>query len=134
MTTRLRQGRLAVTMRGPRAVARRGTVVMPKSVKRELIWLGVALLAGLVVFPLLVYGTGMLTLGPYSRGGAGHFLVDFLRSLVRLEWQALTLAAPPIALILAWRVIRALRAPSSGDEYVDPEVARGAAVRREPTL
>ena len=99
MTTRLRQGRLAVTMRGPRAVARRGTVVMPKSVKRELIWLGVALFAGLVVFPLLVYATGMLTLGPYSRGGAGRFLVDFLRSLVRLEWQALTLAAPPIALI-----------------------------------
>ena len=134
MTTRLRQGRLAVTMRGPRAVARRGTVGMPKSVKRELIWLGIALFAGLVVFPLLVYATGMLTLGPYSRGGAGRFLVDFLRSLVRLEWQALTLAAPPIALILAWRVIRALRAPSSGDEYVDSEVARDASVRREPTL
>lgn len=135
MTTRLRPGRLAVTMRGPRAVVRRGTMVMPKSVKRELIWLGVALFAGLVVFPLLVYGTGMLTLGPYSRGGAGHFLVDFLRSLIRLEWQALTLAAAPFALILGWRVIRALRAPpSSGDEYVDPQVARHASVRREPTL
>jgi len=107
---------------------------MPKSVKRELIWLGVALFTGLIVFPLLVYATGMLTLGPYSRGGAGRFLVDFLRSLVRLEWQALTLAATPIALILAWRVIRALRGHPSGDEYVDPEVARDASVRREPTL
>lgn len=107
---------------------------MSKSVKRELVWLGVALFAGLVVLPLLVYATGMLTLGPYSRGGAGRFLVDFLRSLVSLEWQALTLAALPIALIVAWRVIRALRFPSSGDEYVDPEVARHASVRREPTL
>jgi len=40
----------------------------------------------------------------------------------------------PIALIVAWRVIRALRFPSSGDEYVDPEVVRDASVRREPTL
>lgn len=104
---------------------------MPTSVKRELIWLGIALLSGLVLFPLLVYATGMLTLGPYSRGGAGPFLADFLRSLGRLEWQALALAVAPPALILGWRAVRALR---SGEEYVAAEAARDPTERREPTL
>jgi hypothetical protein len=107
---------------------------MSDGTKRELIWVGVAVLAGLVVMPLLVYATGMLTLGPYSRGGAGRFLADFLRSLAGLEWQAIVLAAPPIALVLAWRAIRAVRAPRPGDEYVDAGAAREASVRREPTL
>lgn len=108
---------------------------MSNGSKRELIWLGVAVFAGLVVTPLLVYATGMLTLGPYSRGGAGRFLADFLRSLARLEWQAIVLAAPPIALVLAWRVIRAVRAPRpDDDEYVDAPAARDVSVRREPTL
>lgn len=108
---------------------------MSNGSKRELIWLGVAVFAGLVVMPLLVYATGMLTLGPYSRGGAGRFLADFLRSLAGLEWQAIVLAAPPIALVLAWRVIRAVRAPRpDDDEYVDAPAARDVSVRREPTL
>ena len=104
---------------------------MSTSVKRELIWLGIALLAGLVLFPLLVYATGMLTLGPYSRGGAGRFLGDFLRSLGQLEWQAVAIAVAPPALILGWRLVRGLR---SGEEYVAAEPSRGANERREPTL
>ena len=106
---------------------------MPTSFKRELIWLGVALLAGLVVFPLLVYATGLLTLGPYSRGGAGRFLADFFQSLGRLEWQALALAIAPSALILGWRVVRALRS-GEDEEYVAAGPAREATKRREPTL
>jgi membrane protein implicated in regulation of membrane protease activity len=101
---------------------------MPTSVKRELIWLGIALLAGLLLFPLLVYATGMLTLGPYSRGGAGAFLADFLRSLGRLEWQALALAVAPPALILGWRAVRSRSGSTSR------RAARGATERREPTL
>ena len=76
--------------------------------------------------PLLVYATGKLTLGPYSRGGAGRFLADFLRSLARLEWQALALALAPLALVLAWRVIRALRAPRRAMDTWTPEAARDA--------
>jgi hypothetical protein len=110
------------------------TVVMSNGSKRELIWLGVAVFAGLVMMPLLVYATGTLTLGPCSRGGAGRFLADFLRSLAGLQWQALVLAAAPITLVLAWRVIRAVRARRPGDEYVDARAARDASVRREPTL
>jgi hypothetical protein len=76
----------------------------------------------------------MLTLGPYSRGGAGRFLADFLRSLARMEWQALTLALAPVALVLAWRIIRALRPPRPDGGYVDADSARETPVRREPTL
>jgi hypothetical protein len=123
----LRCRRLPVTIRP----SQRTPSLMSTSVKRELIWLGVALFAALVAFPLLVYATGMLTLGAYSRGGAGRFLVDFLHSLGRLEWQALALAVAPLTLIVGWRVIRALR---SRDEYVAARPARDASERREPTL
>lgn len=105
---------------------------MSGNLKRELIWLGVALFAALVALPLLVYATGMLTLGPYSGGGAGRFLADYLRSLVRLEWQAIALAVAPMAAILGWRLVRALRAPPPGDGYVDG--GAHPSVRREPTL
>ena len=104
---------------------------MPTSVRRELIWLGIALLGALIVFPLLVYATGLLTLGPYSRGGAGSFLADFLRSLARLEWQAVVLAVTPLAVTIAWRVIRALR---SGEQYVAAREPDDSVERREPTL
>ena len=107
---------------------------MSNGIKRELIWLGVGAFAGLVVLPLLVYATGTLTLGAYSRGGASRFLADFLRSLAGLEWQALVLAAAPIALVLGWRILRAVRAPRPHDEYVDARADRDAPVRREPTL
>ena len=107
---------------------------MSKRLKRELIWFGAALLSGVVLMPLAVYATGTLTLGPYSRGSVWMFLGDFLRSLVRLEWQALTLALAPIALILAWRVVRAIRDPHIGDAYEDAAPAREASARREPTL
>jgi hypothetical protein len=103
---------------------------MTTRAKRELIWVLVALAAGLVGMPLLVYGTGLWTLGPYSRGGAARFLGDFLQGVARLEWQALALALPPIALVLAWRIVRALRAPPE----TDADAERAAPVRREPTL
>lgn len=103
---------------------------MSTRVKRELIWMLVALVAGLVGMPLLVYATGRWTLGPYSSGGAAQFVADFLHSLARLEWQALALALAPIALVLAWRIVRALRAPPATDAGAE----RRAPVRREPTL
>ncbi len=107
---------------------------MSKRLKRELIWFGAAVLSGVVLMPLAVYATGALTLGPYSRGSAGRFLGDFLRSLVRLEWQALTLALAPIALILAWRVVRAIRDPHVGDAYEDATPARECRAPRADPL
>ena len=107
---------------------------MPTTLKRELIWLLAAMLGGIVVLPLLVYATGALTLGPYSRGGAGSFLGDFLHSVVRGEWQALAIAIAPILVILAWRVVRAVRAAPTDDAYEPPVSGRAAPERREPTL
>jgi hypothetical protein len=101
---------------------------MSTRVKRELIWMLVALAAGLLGMPLLVYATGRLTLGPYSGGGAAQFVGDFLRSLARMEWQALALALAPIALVLSWRIVCALRAPPAA------RAESGRPVRREPTL
>jgi hypothetical protein len=104
---------------------------MSTRAKREMLWVLVALAAGLVGMPLLVYATGRWTLGPYSHGGAATFLADFLRSVARLEWQALALAVAPIALTLGWRIVRALRAPP---ELADSAAQRTEPVRREPTL
>jgi hypothetical protein len=113
-------------------------VHVSSGVKREAIWFAGAALLGLVVLPLLVYWTGTETLGPYSQGGAGRFLSDFLRSLTRLEWQALTLALAPLVLIVASRVAWAIRghirreavdaSTEERDGYAPP------ASRREPTL
>lgn len=103
---------------------------MPTTPKRELTWLTAGLLAGVVVMPLLVYGTGKLTLGPYSRGGAGRFLADYLRSLAHLEWQALALALAPVGLVVLVRAIRLLRVTR---QRADTGPA-AAPVRREPTL
>jgi hypothetical protein len=111
---------------------------MPAGLKREAIWLSAAAVLGLIVLPLLVYWTGTATLGPYSRGGAGRFLADFLRSVARLEWQALTLALAPLALIVASRVgwwVRRHIAGSVDDAPTDRRSRDAAPVpRREPTL
>jgi len=66
-----------------------------------------ALLFGAVVLPFLVYATGVETLGPYSRGGAGSFYADFLADLARLRPAAWTLAVGPAALVLTWRLFKA---------------------------
>jgi len=107
---------------------------VPTTLKRELIWLLAAVLGGIVVLPLLVYATGTVTLGPYSRGGAGRFLSDFLHGLARGEWQAVALALAPILLTLAWRIARALRAAPVDETYEAPATRRAASERREPTL
>lgn len=103
---------------------------MTTPLKRELTWLSAGVLGGLVVMPLLVYATGKLTLGPYSRGGAWRFLADYLRSLAHLEWQALALALAPVGLVVLGRTVRLLR----GARQDEDAVADAAPVRREPTL
>ena len=44
--------------------------------RREVWLLGAGLVVGFVLMPLSVYVVGVLTLGPYSGGGAGSFLAD----------------------------------------------------------
>lgn len=73
--------------------------------RRHLPWLLAALAFGAVVLPLLVYFTGSVTLGPYSRGGPGRFLLDFLVDLGRLRAAAWALLAGPAILVLVWRIL-----------------------------
>jgi hypothetical protein len=79
--------------------------MMRMSLKRDSTWLIVALVFGAVALPLLVYYTGVLTLGPYSQGGPASFYADFLAGLARLRWSAWALLLGPAALVLLWRLL-----------------------------
>ena len=68
-------------------------------------WLVVALVFGACVLPFLVYYTGLMTLGPYARGGPLAFYGDFLTDLVRLRSAAWLLLVGPAACVLVWRVL-----------------------------
>lgn len=74
-------------------------------------WLLAALLFGALVLPVLVYFTGVLTLGPYARGGPLQFLADFYADLARLRAASWVLLLGPVALIAVWRLARELLAP-----------------------
>jgi len=52
-----------------------------RSLRRELILLGVALLLGLLIVPVLIDLLGPRALGPYAGGGLGGFLEHFYRGL-----------------------------------------------------
>jgi hypothetical protein len=69
--------------------------------RRELQIGGCALLAGLLLLPLLIYVTGRLTLGPYGPGGLGAFLKDFFFRLVRGSAPTWGVVVGPY-LLLAW--------------------------------
>jgi hypothetical protein len=75
------------------------------SLRRDSTWLIVALLFGAIALPLLVYYTGVMTLGPYSQGGPVSFYSDFLVGLARLRWSAWSLLLGPAALVLLWRLL-----------------------------
>ena len=82
-------------------------------------WLLAALLFGALILPVLVYFTGVRTLGPYARGGPLQFLADFYVDLTRLRAASWALRLGPAALIAAWRSARGLFSPR------DPTPVRG---------
>jgi hypothetical protein len=67
-----------------------------------------ALALGLFAVPPLVHLVGERTLGPYTDGGRGAFLADFYRDLLALEPATLVIAFGPVAVVLAWRLMRRL--------------------------
>ncbi len=77
------------------------------TLRREASWLLAAILFSALVLPFLVYSTGLVTFGPYSRGGALQFYGDFLADLARLHWSAWTLLLGPLAFVLVWRLLAA---------------------------
>lgn len=76
----------------------------------ELTILGVALLAGLLGMPLLLWAAGRVVIGPYVHGGADALLSDFFRGLATGSPACWLLVAGPYALALyaraCWRILR----------------------------
>ncbi len=75
------------------------------SKRRHWPWLVAAAAFAAFVLPVLVYFTGLATLGPYSRGGLGAFVSDYARDLGRLRPAAWVLLSGPVVLVGAWRVL-----------------------------
>jgi hypothetical protein len=87
--------------------------------------------------PVLVFYTGVATLGPYASGGLRDFLANYLADLARLHADAWTLLLGPVALVAAWRLIVAAAWPRrAADRSSTPPAERQAspAVRRDPTI
>lgn len=66
------------------------------------------------MLPVLVYYTGLATLGPYSRGGPGVFVRDFVADLLRMRPAAWVLLLGPVVLVAAWRVLVTIAWPRRG--------------------
>ncbi len=77
-------------------------------------WVLAALLFGAAVLPLLVYATGVKTLGPYSGGGPASFFANFVTDLAHLRPAAWILLAAPAALVLVWRLLAAYARDDDG--------------------
>jgi len=75
---------------------------------RELIWLAVAVFAGLALVPAAAYFTGLRLLGPYSEGGLANFFGAFIADLLRMRLHTWTLVLGPILVTVIWRLLNAL--------------------------
>lgn len=74
---------------------------------RELALGGVALLAGALLMPLLVWIAGGIALGPYANGGYFALLADFFRGLVDGSLACWILLAGPYVVLSLLRLLRA---------------------------
>ncbi len=72
----------------------------------ELIFASIWLAIGFFVFPAMIYGVGILLLGPYGENaGLGSFYADFFGDLVEPAGRAWILALGPVILISALRLV-----------------------------
>ena len=106
--------------------------------RRELLILGIAVVGGLVVVPLLIWVVGNRILGPYTHGtdtsagtGPARLLADFFDGLVHGSVIFWLVALGPLVLVtlarLLWALIRSSPRPAA-------PAAPAPAQRREPTL
>jgi hypothetical protein len=93
---------------------RLGGSIAAMHLKRHFAWLAAALAFAAGLLPLLVYHTGLRTLGPYAGGGTGQFFADFYADLAGLRPGAWLLLLGPAAMVLVWRVLVAYAWPRSG--------------------
>ena len=74
--------------------------------KFEAITFALALLAGLIVMPLLIYVAGRYTLKEYANGGVFALFADFFKGLVELRPSCWIVAFGPFALLCLLRLFR----------------------------
>lgn len=99
----------------------------------ELIFASSWLAFGLFVLPALIYGVGMLLLGPYGENkGLGTFYVDFFGDLVAPTGRAWALALGPLVLITVLRLLFLDVQPKPSDEDESEPPRRTPAANREP--
>jgi hypothetical protein len=73
----------------------------------EMILAALALLAGAVLMPLLVWAAGRIALGNYGNGGPLALLGDFMRGLGQGSLPFWIVAAAPYVVLLAVRGVAA---------------------------
>ncbi len=74
--------------------------------KFEAITVGIAVLAGLLLMPALIYLAGSLTLREYANGGFFALYADFYENLFELESAPWIVVAGPLGLLLLIRLFR----------------------------
>jgi hypothetical protein len=74
--------------------------------KFEAMTLGLALLAGLLVMPALIYLAGSYTLQAYEHGGVLSLYGDFFKGLIQLRPSCWIVAAGPLVFLSLFRVFR----------------------------
>lgn len=83
-------------------------------VRREALYALLALLAGVLLLPLLVWSAGRLALGTYANGGPFALLADFARGLAQGSMPYWIVALAPYAAFIALRVLLRLHARAGG--------------------
>lgn len=85
----------------------------------ELIFASLWLAVGLFVMPAVIFGVGVLLLGPYGDGkGLGTFYADFFADLAEPSGRTWTIALGPLLLVSLLRLVF-LRARDTSDSDED---------------
>lgn len=74
--------------------------------KFEAVTLGLAVLVGLLVMPVLIYLAGSIALREYAHGGVFALYLDYFKGLVRLQPSFWAVLAGPYAFLMLFRAFR----------------------------
>ena len=74
--------------------------------KFEALTLGLALLVGLLVMPVLIYIAGRYTLKAYANGGLFALYFDYFKGLVQLRPSFWIVAVGPFVFLTLFRIFR----------------------------